>query len=385
MQARAIFEAAVEADPGFALGHLVLARHRQTQRDRKGALEALEQANRTSTGASPRKISLIAAFNPLIKGRSAEALTAIRAHLNDYPRDALALQTTTTVFGLIGFSGLPGREAEQLALTSALAPHYGDDWWFLSQHAFSQIEVGQIKAASANIERSFELNPNSGQMAHVRSHVFYESGEAAEGYTFLKTWLQGYDREGAMHGHISWHLALWALDRGEYDLMWKIADEAMAPETSAGPPLVIMCDMAALLYRANLQGVTIPEERWRSISEYAARYFPAPGIAFGDVHAALVHAMAGHQEPLQRIISEATGPAGDVVSDLAQAYAAIAIADWPAALPHLVRGMTDHARIGGSKAQRDLLEFTLCNVLLKLGRSEEARTLLALRRPVLAN
>ena len=95
--------------------------------------------------------------------------------------------------------------------------------------------------------------------------------------------------------------------------------------------------------------------------------------------------MAGNREPLQKIIAEAKGPAGDVVSDLAEAYAAIAAADWSAALPHLVRGMTDHARIGGSKAQRDLLEFNLSNVLLKLGRKEEARTLLALRRPIPAN
>jgi hypothetical protein len=58
-----------------------------------------------------------------------------------------------------------GREAEQLAYTTGLAPHYGDDWWFLCQHAFAQMEVGQLELARRNIDRSLELNPTP---AHAR-------------------------------------------------------------------------------------------------------------------------------------------------------------------------------------------------------------------------
>jgi tetratricopeptide (TPR) repeat protein len=383
-----VFEAlnaAITADEGFALAHLTMARFLQIKGNREKSLAAFTRALATCGGASPRELSLIAAFAPLFEGRPAEALDLVRKHLADYPRDAMALQTSTTVFGLIGFSGLPGREAEQLALTSALAPHYGEDWWFLSQHAFSQIEVGKVAEASANIERSFELNPNSAQMAHIRSHVYYESGAKKDGYDFLRGWLQDYDREGLLHGHLSWHLGLWALDRRELDFMWSIIDDAMAPENSTAAPLVVLCDMAALLYRAGLSGVAIPSDRWRAVSDYASKFFPVPGMAFCDVHAALAHAMAGNREPLAKIISEARGPAADVVRDLASAYAAIANENWSEALQHLVPGMTDHARIGGSKAQRDLLEYTLSNVLLKLGRREEAQTLLSLRRPVIVN
>ena len=45
--------------------------------------------------------------------------------------------------------------------------------------------------------------------------------------------------------------------------------------------------------------------------------------------------------------------------------------------------MADHARIGGSRAQRDLLELALLTALLRQGRAEEARHITALRRPVL--
>lgn len=379
------FAAAIEADDAFSIGHLSQARFLQVKGDRQGALGALQQARATSEGISEREASLVSAFSPLIEGRPAEALKAIRAHLSGFPRDALAMQACTTVFGLIGFSGLPGREAELLAFTSSFTPHYGDDWWFLSQHAFSQVEVGQIEQARANIERSFELNPRSAQMAHVRAHVFYEGGEPDAGYDFLTGWRKGYDRSGLLHGHISWHLALWALDRGNTDLMWKTINEDVSPGAALGPPLVVLCDTAAILYRASLRGIEIPPERWQSISEFASRYFPETGIAFGDVHAAIAHAMAGNGSALSRIVSKAQGPAGEVVREVGEAFRSIIAENWTEALDHLTKVMSDHARIGGSRAQRDLIEFTLCNVLLKLGKGEQAKWLLSMRRPCIAH
>ena len=44
--------------------------------------------------------------------------------------------------------------------------------------------------------------------------------------------------------------------------------------------------------------------------------------------------------------------------------------------------MATHERVGGSRAQRDLLEFALLGALLRNGRTEEARRLLILRRPI---
>ncbi len=43
--------------------------------------------------------------------------------------------------------------------------------------------------------------------------------------------------------------------------------------------------------------------------------------------------------------------------------------------------MATHERIGGSRAQRDLLEYTLVAALLKAGRADDARLMLAMRRP----
>lgn len=375
---------AVAEDENFALAHLAIARNRQVFGDGNGARAALAQARAASNGLTPREAGQMHTLGLLIEGKGAEGYKAARVQLADHPRDVMVAQTCLGVFGLIGFSGQPGREAENLALAEILAPHYGDDWWFLCLLAFAQMEAGQIGPAAASIEASLAGNPRNGNGAHYRSHLYYENGETEAGLDYLKDWLLGYDRAGLLHCHLSWHVALWSLAKGEVAAMWALIDGDIAPGVSQSPPLNVLTDMAAILYRAELAGVEVPGERWRAISEYAAQYFPKQGLAFADVHAALAHAMSGNGAALARVIEGAKGPAGDMVKVLGQAFGALMASDWSAACAHLTAVMADHQRIGGSRAQRDLLEYTLAGVLLRLGRGDEARRLLAMHRPMTA-
>ena len=76
------------------------------------------------------------------------------------------------------------REPEQLALLEPLADAYGEDWWFLSAHAFALCEVGQWAQGRELIERSLVQFPRNALAAHIRVHTLYESGEdeAARAY-----------------------------------------------------------------------------------------------------------------------------------------------------------------------------------------------------------
>lgn len=376
------FERALSADPNLALAHLGLARDRQMRGDGAGAKAALAEARTTGRGLTARETADIELIGMLIEGRGTAAYPLIRAHLREHPRDVFVAQTCVGVFGLIGFSGQPGREAEQLAFTASLAPHYGSDWFFLASHAWSEIETGRTAAAEGNLEAALAARPRNANAAHYRSHLHYENGETAAGYGYIRDWLGAYSRAGVLHTHIHWHVALWALEAGDEATLWRVFEEDVAPGAGAGPPLNVLADSASLLYRAELAGFSVPEGAWRATSDYAGRMFPKPGVAFADVHAALAHAMAGDGDALERLIAEAAGPAADLVRDLGAGFRALAAERWTEAAAHLTTAMRDHARIGGSRAQRDLLEFALAGALLRLGREEEARRLIALRRPV---
>ena len=103
-----------------------------------------------------------------------------------------------------------------------------------------------------------------------------------------------------------------------------------------------------------------------------------------DVHAALAHAMADNRDALNDIINANKSPAADVVQALARAFQALAEQSWSRADEQLTVAMVDHARIGGSRAQRDLIEFLLADVLKRQGKTADAKRLLAMRRPVSA-
>ncbi len=378
----AALEAAIAADEGFAMAHLALARAKQGLGKGGEIAAPLQRAQALAGSVQAQEASAIEALGLLLEGKGALAYPRIRAHAEQFPRDVLVAQTCMGVFGLIGFSGQPGREAEQLAYTTTLAPHYGDDWWFLSMHAFAQLEVGQLERARVNIDRALEMSTSPAHTVHVKAHLLYECGETAEGLDLLAGYQGGLDRTAQMHCHLSWHLGLWALETGDLDTMWAMLDRHVKPGQSDSPPLNIMTDSAALLARAELRGIEVPAAYWQQVSAYASERFGQPGVAFADVHAALAHAMAGQTDPLERILSQAKGPAAPVVQALAGGFAAYVSGAFGEAVQHFSGVMAQHERIGGSRAQRDLIEMALSAALLRSGQGDEARRVLAMRRPV---
>ena len=77
-------------------------------------------------------------------------------------------------------------------------------------------------------------------------------------------------------------------------------------------------------------------------------------------------------------------PAGDVVPRLAVGLAAYGRGNWTAAIAVLEPALAETVRIGGSRAQRDIIENTLLAAYLKDGREGDARRLVAAhaeRRP----
>ena len=375
------FQTAIDADPDFALAYVGLARIHQVSGNAAEAQAAIAEARAHTEGLREREAGHVHALGLLVDGQVPKAYAAIRAHLIDYPTDVMLAQTCVSVFGLIGFSGLVGREAEQLAFTAGLLPHYGDDWWFLGVHGFAQAEVGQIGPATENLERSLAAHPRNATSAHIRAHIYYEAGDTDGGYDYMTNWWPDYGKGGTLHCHVSWHIAIWALERGDTETMWRVLDDHVAPAGAWGPALNVLTDMAAFLYRAELAGIDVPAERWRTISDFATEKFPNPGLAFADVHAALAHAKAGNSDALQKIITDAKGPAAGPVQTIAKAFGELARENWAGAAEQLAGVMAEHERIGGSRAQRDLLEYALLGALLKQGQTTEANRWIAARRP----
>src|SRR5204863_5476411 len=137
------FDRAIAADPGFALAHVARAHVLLERGDAAAARASMAVANSLAAGTSAREVSHIAFFDLLSAGDAEAALTAVLAHLEAWPRDALILGTTAFTNGLIGSSGRVGQKHALLNLLDRLASSYGDDWWFTAHHGMALSENGQ--------------------------------------------------------------------------------------------------------------------------------------------------------------------------------------------------------------------------------------------------
>ena len=375
------FQAAVAADEGFALGHISLARAKQLLGRGHAAKEPLARARELAAGTTPREQSQIAIFDKILTGQGAAALEAIHEHLKSWPRDAMALAPATSVFGLIGFSGKVGREVDQLAILAPLEKHYGNDWWYRTQLAFAQIELQMFDEGSRNIETALAAYPRSAHAAHIRAHLFYEVGEREAGLAYLTDWMKDYAREGLLHCHISWHVALWSMETGRRTEAWRVYDDALRPGAAWGPQINVLTDCAAFLVRAEMAGEPRQPERWRELAAYATKWFPKSGLGFVDMHTLLTYAMAGDSNALAKLVEEPRGATADLLAPLGQGFDAYARGDWTRAAEVLELLLATHERLGGSRAQRDLLEYLVTSAMLHAGRTDAARSLISTRRP----
>lgn len=375
------FQAAVEADENFALGHISLARAKQLLGRGHEAKAPLARAKELAPSASPREQSQIAIFEKILTGQGAAALDAIREHMKEWPRDAMALAPATSVFGLIGFSGKPGREVDQLALLEPFEKHYGDDWWYRTQLAFAQIELQQLDEGQRNIEAALRAFPRSAHAAHIHGHLFYELGEREAGLAFLQDWMKDYSREGLMHVHNNWHLALWSMETGRNEQAWRVYDDALSPAAAWGPQINVATDCAAFLARAEMAGEARQPERWRELADYSTKWFGRSGLGFVDMHTVLSYAMAGDSDVLAKFIESPKGATADMLTPMAHGFEAYAQGDWARTAREIEPLLDTHERLGGSRAQRDLLEYLVTSAMVKAGRAAEAREMISTRRP----
>jgi tetratricopeptide (TPR) repeat protein len=385
--AAASFDRAIAADPAFALAYIGRARASQLA----GRLEAMRAdlavGSSLADGASARERSQIEVFRFLFAGQPVAALAAIRTHVQTWPRDALVLSLAANQGGLIGMSGLPGREQDLTDFLDRLAPHYGEDWWFQAHHGMALSEIGRHDEARPMIERSLAQYRRNAYGAHAFAHLCYETGDQDTGIAFLRDWLPLYDHGGGLFGHLNWHLGLFELHAGNLEGGLRLYTDAFCADDHRGAIHQKLSDSAAFLWRSELAGHARDPARWAKLKDYAREKLPRPGMSLADWHVALTYAATGDDaaledwiQAIEDLANAGRYPSGSVIPAVARAFAAYQRGDYAATIGLIEPMLPERERIGGSRAQGDLVEATLLQAYLASGREAEARRLATARR-----
>jgi tetratricopeptide (TPR) repeat protein len=378
------FERAITADPDFALARVARARmhtiYQQSEAARKQAALAREAVVRCGTEREKGHVETLALAS---EGNLPAALASALRHLENFPRDAVVLSLPLGAFGLFAFSGMADHDQARQDLCARYASHYAEDWWFLTNYGWSMTENGQVAKGRAMTERGFDKRRANAHGAHMLLHAMFEDGSTSDADALVTEWIGGYDRSGLLYGHIHWHQALGALEVGDAARALAIYADVLDPSRNLAPPLNVMSDCAALLWRLRAYGHNVPSHLWGEADDYATAYFPKTSLPFVEMHMALLaaatHNNAALDERLRALeqrLADGKLAAGPMVPKVCRALRAFADEEFAACTHELEGVLTDVVRLGGSHAQREIIEDTFIIALMKSGELPQARNML---------
>ena len=379
-----MLERAITADPDFALPHIARARvhafYQQGDLARQKAAKARELVARRGT---ERERSHVETLALAIEGRLLEAIASTLKHIDAWPRDAVVLSLPLGAFGLFAFSGMADHDRARHQLCERVAWHYGEDWWFLTMSGWAMTENGDVVRGRAVTERGFDLRRQNAHAAHAVLHAMFEDGSIEAADRLVDVWIPTYGRDGILHGHIRWHQALGALERDDAARALAIYADVLQPSVTQAPPLNAVTDSASLLWRLSAYGHAVPKQLWLDADTAAQKLFPKSSLSFADVHMALFaaatqnrEALAGRLAVIEQRLADGKLAAGQVVPAICRALAAFADEDYPSCVQTLAPVLGEVVRIGGSHAQRELIEDTYIVALMRSGDLAQARSLL---------
>lgn len=360
--AQALDEALAEA-PDFAMAFALRALLSLAYGRVDEARAACAAAEERAAGTSAREQSHVALVAAIVGGRPREALTLVQQHARRFPTDVLSASTAVGAYGLFAFSGRLDHDAARREFVESIAPHLPPDLpWLLMHRAWVRIECGAVDEGLEMARRALTLRPQNGHGAHVLLHGLYEARQPQQALEFVQSWLPGYADDAVMWGHLHWHAALAELALGDDAAAIRRLLGPVMDYLPRGTPYMGLPDTASLLWRLGLRGADgLP---WQAARRHAERHFALGSNVFGEVHLALLAAAVDDAAALAAGLarlgkSAARGHEGAAVAAaFVQALVAMRQGDVDAAQRHWQRCLPELPRIGGSHAQRAVVELT---------------------------
>jgi tetratricopeptide (TPR) repeat protein len=378
----ATLEEALAEDPGFAMAHALRA-DLAVMSSEQGALplirETLTAFEHLGNRATEREQAHAAAARAWLEGRFERAAQLYGAIAIEHPRDLIAIQAAHVIdFNLGDSIMLRDHVAQALPYWHPEVPGYG---YLLGMHAFGLEETANYGRAEDVGRHALSLDPRDPWAVHAVQHVFEMQGRVHDGVEWLNATAPNW-ADTALAFHNWWHLALHQLELGDIPAALDTYDRLVHPKaTSVALELV---DASQLLARIALRGGVVGM-RWNALADCWSQTAEGGFYVFNDLHALLAYAFAGREQDTHRLLTALEKSASGIGTNaenvravgLPIALAIVALAgDRPAeALQLLLPVRSRSYRIGGSHAQRDLVQLTTIGAALAAGNGRLARAL----------
>ena len=377
-----LFDAARQAAPDFAMAYLGKAWVYALANDpglMTQAKELVETARPLTL--NEREQAHLAALSHLVEGSRAAAVAVLDRHLMRSPFDLVAHQGAAISDGVLGrFHWVRDRSARALPFWSKDQPGYGT---LLAMHGFGLEEAGDYTRAEDESRAAAELEPLSFWPHHTVAHVMEMTGRPEDGLGWMAAREALWSTPGHMNQvHIWWHKALFHLELGQYDAALALYDGPM--RATQRPVALSLTNATALLWRLDTLGCDIGG-RWRDLAALWENHADGKCLVFTDIHAAMAELRSGREALVERRLKamretaagglEAAGLYRTVGIPVVEGLAAFHRGAYAEAVELLLPVRFDLWQIGGSHAQRDVVDWTLTEAAVRAGQRDVALSL----------
>jgi len=377
-----LFDAARAAAPDFVMAHLGKAWVLTAAND-PGLLTQARTLVETARplAMNDRERAHLTALSYQAQGARAAAVAVLDRHLMHNPFDVLAHEVATLADGFLGrFPWVRDRSARALPLWSKDRPGYAT---LLAFHACGMEEGGDYARAEDESRAAAELEPLSFWPHHTVAHVMEMTGRPEDGLEWMAAREALWSTPGHTNqAHIWWHKSLFHIELGQYDAALALYDGPLrATQRRLGNSLT---NASALLWRLDTLGCEVGD-RWRDLADLWEGHADGKCLVFTDIHAAMAELRSGREALVeQRLAAMRETAASD--AEAARLYRTVGI-PVVEALSAFHRGAYDETvalllqtrvevwQIGGSHAQRDVIDWTLTEAAVRAGQRDIAVSL----------
>ena len=380
----AAVEAAVAADGGLVLGHILRAYfslYRTSAEGVRAAEEILVRLEDVRGALGEREILHLRAARAWAGGDWEEAAHSLERALLHDSQDLLALKVAQDLYFFLGQT----RDLQTVVTRVLRAwPAQKQGWGYVQGlYAFGLEENGDYAQAELFARAALHHNPRDVWASHALAHVFEMESRIDEGMRFLVESVPNWS-SSFFAVHTWWHQALYHLERAEYDAALSLYDGPIRRLRSL--EWVDLIDAASLLWRLSLCGVDV-RERSATLAEDVGRVIDAPTYLFNDWHAVMAFGLAGQVDLEEHLLSEnrrhavGTNRAVGARAGLAllEGFCSFAAGRFNRAIDLLTDVRSCAHAMGGSNAQRDVVDLTLIAAAARAGEHGMARQLVAER------
>jgi hypothetical protein len=378
-------DSAIAADDSLALARIYrayLSLYTTTAAGAAAARELIKPLVAAQAGPLPeREQHHLAAAWAWADGDWHAATRNLERALVWHPRDLLALKVAQDLYFFLGNR----MELRDVAARVRPAwPQPDPAWGFIQgMYAFGLEENADYRGAEAAARAALARNPRDVWGAHALAHVFEMEGRHEPGVAFLTSsspdWETSYF---AVHNW--WHLGLYLLELGRVNDTQALYDQRVRAGSST--QWLDIVDAAALLWRLALYGADVAP-RAKALAADISDLVNAPAYIFNDWHAVMAFALAGDHARARAILAanrQLSAPANKRAAEraglrLLEAFCLLAEGEPGAAAALLIDIRPEAHAVGGSHAQRDVIDLTLIAAAARSGDAPLTRALVTER------